>query len=78
MRHRAIGINRGDMLKCLPRLRVGHVMEKRDASIEFHLRFFRTRDREVDRAQMMTCVTGRFVRIAGYAKIRVKNRRPRN
>ena len=74
MRHRAIGINRGDMLKSLPRLRVGHVMEKRDASIEFRLRFFRTRDREVDRAEMMIRVTGRFVRSAGYANIREKNR----
>ena len=74
MRHRAIRINRRDMLKSLPRLRVGHVMEKRDASIEFRLRFFRTGDRKVYRAQMVTCMISRFVRSAGYAKIRVKNR----
>ena len=37
MRHRAVGIGRGDLLECLPRLRIRHVMQKGDSMVEFHL-----------------------------------------
>ena len=59
-------IGRGDPLECLPRLRIRHVMQEGDRSIELHLGRFGAADGEVHRAQVFAGVRralpGRVVR----------------
>ena len=67
MRHCAFRIDRRDLFECLPRLRISHVMQERDGAIEFRLSFFGTRDRKVDRAQVMSDVLIGLVCISTHA-----------
>ena len=68
MRHRALRINRRDLLECCTRLRIGHVMQEGDSQIELLLSLLRAGDGKVDDAQgvvgMLLGLALRFVRAA--------------